>query len=191
MDYALTSLDMFSGISENLINYAFNVSFLTVFLFLPIWIWIEIFRWRRMRWIKSCKFCRFTLGCILILIYFRNRLTLATIIFLPLTLLTGYFVRFLSIFTHSPPLPFELTWFDPGNELWPILERERKLGHLVRLSLFHLLPPLLISNPSFRSPQLLEDRSAYYGCPRPDIHVWRYQNGVSLSTEEEECAKSC
>lgn len=26
MDFALTSLDMFSAISENLINYAFNVS---------------------------------------------------------------------------------------------------------------------------------------------------------------------
>lgn len=26
MDFALTSLDMFAGISENLINYAFNVS---------------------------------------------------------------------------------------------------------------------------------------------------------------------
>ena len=26
IDFALTSLDMFSGISENLINYAFNVS---------------------------------------------------------------------------------------------------------------------------------------------------------------------
>lgn len=34
MDFALTSLDMFSGISENLINYAFNVGFfLHVFLF--------------------------------------------------------------------------------------------------------------------------------------------------------------
>lgn len=29
MEYALTSLDMFSGISENLIDYAFNVSFLS------------------------------------------------------------------------------------------------------------------------------------------------------------------
>ncbi|KAF8899400.1 hypothetical protein BD779DRAFT_1488650 [Infundibulicybe gibba] len=48
MDFVLTSLDMFAGISENLINYGFNVCC-----------------WRR--------------------------LTLATIIFLPLTLLTGYF----------------------------------------------------------------------------------------------------
>ena len=36
MDFALTSLGMFSEISKNLINYAFNVGFLNVFLFLPI-----------------------------------------------------------------------------------------------------------------------------------------------------------
>ena len=36
MDYALTSLDMFSGISENLINYAFNVGSLNVFLVPPV-----------------------------------------------------------------------------------------------------------------------------------------------------------
>ena len=36
MDFALTSLDMFSGISENLINYAFNVGFLNALLLLPI-----------------------------------------------------------------------------------------------------------------------------------------------------------
>ena len=35
MDFALTSLDMFSGISENLINYTFNVGFFEC-LFLPI-----------------------------------------------------------------------------------------------------------------------------------------------------------
>jgi hypothetical protein len=28
MDFAITSLDMFAGTSENLINYAFNVCFL-------------------------------------------------------------------------------------------------------------------------------------------------------------------
>jgi Mg2+ and Co2+ transporter CorA len=54
MEYILTSLDMFSGISENLINYTFNITSY-----------------------EMNDFMRY--------------LTLATIIFLPLTLLTGYF----------------------------------------------------------------------------------------------------
>ncbi|THH01212.1 hypothetical protein EW026_g1441 [Hermanssonia centrifuga] len=54
MEYILTSLDMFAGVSENLINYTFNMSSYEM---------NEVMR----------------------------RLTLATIIFLPLTLLTGYF----------------------------------------------------------------------------------------------------
>ncbi|KAJ6547185.1 hypothetical protein B0H19DRAFT_954439 [Mycena capillaripes] len=54
MDFVLTSLDMFAGISENLINYAFNMASYEMNLVM-------------------------------------RRLTLATIIFLPLTLLTGYF----------------------------------------------------------------------------------------------------
>ena len=54
MEFILSSLDMFAGISENLINYTFNMSSYEM---------NEVMR----------------------------RLTLATIIFLPLTLLTGYF----------------------------------------------------------------------------------------------------
>ncbi|KAJ7599344.1 hypothetical protein C8J56DRAFT_916485 [Mycena floridula] len=54
MEYILTSLEMFAGIGENLINYAFNL--------------------------KSYEMNQI-----------MRRLTLATIIFLPLTLLTGYF----------------------------------------------------------------------------------------------------
>ncbi|KAL5519404.1 hypothetical protein ACEPAH_1087 [Sanghuangporus vaninii] len=54
IDYIISSLDMFSGISENLINYTFNMASYEM---------NEVMR----------------------------RLTLATIIFLPLTLLTGYF----------------------------------------------------------------------------------------------------
>ncbi|KIJ20331.1 hypothetical protein PAXINDRAFT_127039 [Paxillus involutus ATCC 200175] len=54
MEYILTSMDMFAGIAENLINYTFNV--------------------------KSYEMNEV-----------MRRLTLATIIFLPLTLLTGYF----------------------------------------------------------------------------------------------------
>jgi len=54
MEYILTSLEMFAGVSENLINYTFNMASYEM---------NEVMR----------------------------RLTLATIIFLPLTLLTGYF----------------------------------------------------------------------------------------------------
>ncbi|TFK42085.1 hypothetical protein BDQ12DRAFT_645556 [Crucibulum laeve] len=54
MDFALTSLDMFAGITENLINYAFNTA-------------------------------SYDMNKVM------KRLTLVTIIFLPLTLLTGYF----------------------------------------------------------------------------------------------------
>lgn len=54
MEYILTSMDMFAGVSENLINYTFNMASYEM---------NEVMR----------------------------RLTLATIIFLPLTLLTGYF----------------------------------------------------------------------------------------------------
>ncbi|KAH6911137.1 hypothetical protein BKA70DRAFT_1099837 [Coprinopsis sp. MPI-PUGE-AT-0042] len=54
MDFALTSLDMFAGISENLINYAFNMA-------------------------------SYEMNIVM------SRLTLVSIIFLPLTLLTGYF----------------------------------------------------------------------------------------------------
>ncbi|KAF5379226.1 hypothetical protein D9615_006046 [Tricholomella constricta] len=54
MDFVLTSLDMFAGISENLINFAFNTA-------------------------------SYEMNQVI------RRLTLTTIIFLPLTLLTGYF----------------------------------------------------------------------------------------------------
>ncbi|KAJ3523426.1 hypothetical protein NMY22_g11443 [Coprinellus aureogranulatus] len=54
MDFALSSLDMFAGTTENLINYAFNIA-------------------------------SYDMNIVM------NRLTLVTIIFLPLTLLTGYF----------------------------------------------------------------------------------------------------
>ncbi|KAJ7236277.1 hypothetical protein B0H12DRAFT_1140573 [Mycena haematopus] len=68
MEYILTSLEMFAGIGENLINYTFNMASYEM---------NEVMR----------------------------RLTLATIIFLPLTLLTGYFGmnfdRMWSVRNHS------------------------------------------------------------------------------------------
>jgi Mg2+ and Co2+ transporter CorA len=62
MEYILTSLEMFAGISENLINYTFNMASNQM---------NEVMR----------------------------QLTLATVVFLPLTLLTGYFVRVIGMFT--------------------------------------------------------------------------------------------
>ncbi|KAJ7454681.1 magnesium transporter [Mycena latifolia] len=71
MEYILTSLEMFAGIGENLINYTFNMASYEM---------NEVMR----------------------------RLTLATIIFLPLTLLTGYFgmnfERMWSVQGHSDVL---------------------------------------------------------------------------------------
>ncbi|KAG2099884.1 uncharacterized protein F5147DRAFT_754693 [Suillus discolor] len=71
MEYILTSMDMFAGITENLMNYTFNI--------------------------KS-----YEMNVVM------RRLTLATIIFLPLTLLTGYFgMNFASMWSvkyHSDAL---------------------------------------------------------------------------------------
>ncbi|KAJ3569911.1 hypothetical protein NP233_g4745 [Leucocoprinus birnbaumii] len=71
MEFALTSLDMFAGISENLIDYAFNMA-------------------------------SYNMNQVM------NRLTIVTIIFLPLTLLTGYFGMnfepFTSLDGHSETL---------------------------------------------------------------------------------------
>jgi len=76
MEYILTSLEMFAGIGENLINYTFNMASYEM---------NEVMR----------------------------RLTLATIIFLPLTLLTGYFgMNFESMWSvhngHSDVLFWEI-----------------------------------------------------------------------------------
>ncbi|KAH8119713.1 hypothetical protein DFH11DRAFT_1753526 [Phellopilus nigrolimitatus] len=75
IDYIIGSLDMFSGISENLINYTFNMASYEM---------NEVMR----------------------------RLTMATIIFLPLTLLTGYFgmnfEAMWSVMHHSDLLFWEI-----------------------------------------------------------------------------------
>ncbi|KAK7032805.1 magnesium-like protein [Favolaschia claudopus] len=75
MEYILTSLEMFAGIGENLINYTFNMASYEM---------NEVMR----------------------------RLTLATIIFLPLTLLTGYFgmnfEQMWSVHGHSDILFWEI-----------------------------------------------------------------------------------
>ncbi|KAF8640775.1 hypothetical protein AX17_000425 [Amanita inopinata Kibby_2008] len=100
MDYILSSLNMYAGISENLINYTFNLASHEM---------NEVMR----------------------------RLTLATIIFLPLTLLTGYFgmnfEAMWSVKNHSDlffweiaiPLMIVLV----PIFIWPDL---RRLGHYVK-----------------------------------------------------------
>ncbi|KAJ7650745.1 magnesium transporter [Roridomyces roridus] len=67
MEYILTSVEMFAGIGENLINYTFNMASYEM---------NEVMR----------------------------RLTLATIIFLPLTLLTGYFGKLILFWAIALPV---------------------------------------------------------------------------------------
>jgi len=76
MEYILSSLDMFAGSSENLINYTFNMSSYEM---------NEVMR----------------------------RLTTATIIFLPLTLLTGYFgMNFTNMWSvHHPGHSDAIFWY--------------------------------------------------------------------------------
>jgi len=108
IEYVLSSLDMFAGVAENLINYTFNMASYQM---------NEVMR----------------------------RLTLATIIFLPLTLLTGYFgmnfVRQSSVQEHSDALFWEISipvmmvvipmfmWNDVVR-LKHYLEKKTKLGLL-------------------------------------------------------------
>ena len=54
MDYVISSMDMFSSIAENLINYTFNVRGFTLFLASECW-FLRI-SLRHIRWMKLCEF---------------------------------------------------------------------------------------------------------------------------------------
>jgi Mg2+ and Co2+ transporter CorA len=94
MEYILISLDMFAGIAENLINFAFNVSFVSV-LSTPAsplnYRLDDILRDKRSH-VRIPKLEK-SLSSDLLNSY-RRRLSLVTVIFFPLTFLTGYFGSF-------------------------------------------------------------------------------------------------
>ncbi|KAL0951823.1 hypothetical protein HGRIS_008489 [Hohenbuehelia grisea] len=104
MDFVLTSLDMFSGVTENLINYAFNMASYEM---------NETMR----------------------------RLTLATIIFLPLTLLTGYF-----------GMNFE--------HMWSIQDKSDVLFWMIALPVMGVLIPIFLFNDIARMAHYLQKRLA-------------------------------
>lgn len=66
---------------------------------------------------------------------YRRRLTLATIIFLPLTLLTGYFVSYLTLFSALNYLQLD----NLGYEFYRYVEHSYPHGRLVRLFTITLL----------------------------------------------------
>ncbi|RXW17592.1 hypothetical protein EST38_g8261 [Candolleomyces aberdarensis] len=118
MDFALSSLDLFSETTENLINYAFNIA-------------------------------SYDMNIVM------KRLTLVTIIFLPLTLLTGYF-----------GMNFEPFWSVQENSDLLCVRRVAAVPSSFTL--------LLIPNPSFNS-QLLETRTPDYGLSRAALYDKRHQ----------------
>ncbi|KAF7359434.1 CorA-like protein [Mycena sanguinolenta] len=93
IDFVLTSLDMFAGISENLINYAFNMA-------------------------------SYEMNVVM------RRLTLATIIFLPLTLLTGYFLLILQGMNFK--------------SMWSVNNNSDLLFWIIALPLMGLIIPMFL-----------------------------------------------
>jgi len=126
MEYILTSLEMFAGIAENLINYSFNVSNSSS-SGKTVGILTFHSRSRLTRWMSLCGYFGYAHDekCNL---SFRRRLTIATIIFLPLTVLTGYFVR---SYPCSHWHGFDAALNTPGNELCEHVVCSSKYGFLV------------------------------------------------------------
>lgn len=94
MDYILTSLDMFSSIAENLIDYTFNIASYEM---------NEVMYVLRSFLLPELRYSLVS----------RRRLTLVTMICLPLTLLTGYFVSYCGYSTVFNAQRFQGMNFDP------------------------------------------------------------------------------
>ena len=110
MEYVLTSIEMFAGISENLINYSFNVSSVFPSLKSPCLVLTAVVVQMSSHEMNEVM----------------RTLTIATVLFVPLTLLTGYFVRPFLLF---PPVSAISLAVCAGYELRLYVVRPRTIRY--------------------------------------------------------------
>lgn len=158
MEYILSSLDMFAGISDNLINYTFNVSIylLSRNSLADVSIGLQMSSYQMNEVMR--------------------RLTLATIIFLPLTLLTGYFVSPLLANASAPAH----TLRPPGYEFRVHVVGAGQLGRPVS---HHITSYLGIHLRIIECVQILDHRAPGHGHRPAHILVVRYGEDVALHSE--------